>query len=269
MTAGCGGGGPRRAARTADGANGQTAGLAPSAAPAADSGTTGATGQGGLPAPLPPDVGGAGLPPVVSRVATSDPVVFVTIDDGWTKDPTVLPFLAAHDIKVTAFLIGKVAVRTSPYWDALLSQGGLVEDHTVTHPFLAHRTLAEQKAEICPPLEDDQRLFGRRPTLFRPPYGSLDRTTVSAAGDCGVSAVVLWDAVVQKGKLRRALRGPLQRGDIILLHWGPGLAGDLRALVGSLAASGLHSALLEDYLGPSPSLISTRGEPPAPASRAR
>src|SRR5207302_7820304 len=93
VTAGCGGG-PRRAARTADGANSQTAGLAPSAAPAADSGTTGATGQGGLPAPLPPDVGGAGLPPVVSRVATSDPVVFVTIDDGWTKDPPVLPFLA-------------------------------------------------------------------------------------------------------------------------------------------------------------------------------
>jgi len=198
---------------------------------------------------------------VVSRVVTSDPVVFVTIDDGWTKDPTVLPFLAAHNIRVTAFLIGKVAVRTSPYWDALLSQGGLVEDHTETHPFLAHRTLESQKAEICPPLEDDQRLFGRRPTLFRPPYGSMDRTTVTAAADCGVSAVVLWDAVVQKGKLRRAVPGPLQRGDIILLHWGPGLAGDLRALVTSLADSGLRSALLEDYLGPSPSSTTDPSQP--------
>ncbi|HMC52029.1 MAG TPA: polysaccharide deacetylase family protein, partial [Acidimicrobiales bacterium] len=198
------------------------------------------------------EVGGPGLPPVVSHVATTDPVVFVTIDDGWDKDPTVLPFLAAHQIKVTAFLIGRIAIRTSPYWDSLVAQGGVVEDHTQTHPFLARRPLALQRAEICTPLDEDQRLFGRRPTLFRPPYGSMDHTTVVAAGECGLGAVVLWDAAVARGKLRRATAGPLRPGDIIILHWGPGLAGDLRALVAVLDQSGLHSAQLEDYLRPSP-----------------
>jgi peptidoglycan/xylan/chitin deacetylase (PgdA/CDA1 family) len=190
---------------------------------------------------------------VISRVPTADPVVFVTIDDGWDKDPTVLPFLAAHQIKVTAFLIGRVAVRTARYWDTLLGQGGVVEDHTQTHPMLAHHPLAFQQSEICAPLDEDQRLFGRRPTLFRPPYGSMDHTTVVAAKDCGLSAVVTWDAVVQRGKLRRATPGPLRAGDIILLHWGPGLAGDLRALVAALDGSGLRSALLEDYLRPASS----------------
>ena len=204
----------------------------------------------GLPAAPPSGVGGQGLPPVVRSIVTDDPVVFVTIDDGWDKDPTVLPFLADHHIAVTAFLIGRVAVRTAPYWDTLLAQGGVVEDHTETHPTLAGHPLAFQRTEICSPLDDYQRLFGRRPTLFRPPYGSLDHTTVVAARDCGLSDVVLWDATVSRGKLRRATPGPLRRGDVILLHWGPGLAGDLKALVAVLDSSGFQTALLEDYLRP-------------------
>jgi peptidoglycan/xylan/chitin deacetylase (PgdA/CDA1 family) len=187
---------------------------------------------------------------VVRRVATTDPVVFVTIDDGWTKDPAVLPYLASSKLAVTAFLIGRVARTTAPYWDALVAQGGVVEDHTETHPALAHRPLAFQRTQICGPLEADQRLFGRRPTLFRPPYGSMDTATVEAAKECGLSAVVLWDATVDRGRFQRATPGPVQPGDIILLHWGPGLASDLRVLVGVLGRAGLRTALLENYVGP-------------------
>jgi peptidoglycan/xylan/chitin deacetylase (PgdA/CDA1 family) len=190
-------------------------------------------------------------------------VVFVTIDDGWAHDPTVLPFLAAHHIVVTAFLIGTEAVRDASYWQSLVAQGGLVEDHTETHPLLAGRPLWAQAAEICRPLDDDHRLFGRRPTLFRPPFGSMDLTTVSAAARCGLSAVVLWDATVSRGQLQRATPGPLAAGDIILLHWGPGLAADLAVLSADLGRSGLRSALLEDYLGPRPTTALGLSQPPA------
>jgi peptidoglycan/xylan/chitin deacetylase (PgdA/CDA1 family) len=205
-----------------------------------------------------------GLPAVVNHVPTADPVVFVTIDDGWTHDTSVLPYLADHHIIVTAFLIGRQARRDPAYWQALVAQGGLVEDHTDTHPALAGRPLAAQAAEICGPLDDDRRLFGRRPTLFRPPFGSMDANTVTAAGMCGLSAVVLWDATVDRGRLRRAMPGPLASGDIILLHWGPGLASDLVVLAATLERSGLRSALLENYLGPRLTAV----DRPPPASPA-
>jgi hypothetical protein len=80
----------------------------------------------------------------------------------------------------------------------------------------------------------------------------MDINTVTAATSCGLSAVVLWDATVDRGRLQRATPGPLTSGDIILLHWGPGLAGDLAVLSAYLDRSGLRSALLEDYLGPRP-----------------
>jgi Polysaccharide deacetylase len=89
-----------------------------------------------------------GRPVVVRHIETTDPVVFVTIDDGWAYDPTVLPFLAAHHMAVTAFLIGREAVRTASYWHMLVAQGGVVEDHTETHAMLAGRSLRAQAAEI-------------------------------------------------------------------------------------------------------------------------
>jgi peptidoglycan/xylan/chitin deacetylase (PgdA/CDA1 family) len=189
---------------------------------------------------------------VVKQIATADRVVFVTIDDGWTRDPAVLSFLAAHHVAVTAFVVGREARADPGYWRALVAQGGLVEDHTDTHPNLARLPLEAQVAQICGPLDDDQRLFGRRPTLFRPPYGSMDADTVVAAGRCGLSAVVLWDATVDHGRFRRATAGPLSPGDIVLLHWTPRLARDLQVLTSVLDRSGLHAALLEDYLRPAP-----------------
>lgn len=192
----------------------------------------------------------SGLAPVVNHVTTTEPVVFVTIDDGWTKDPAALAVLAEHHIPVSAFVIGAVARADPGFWRALVAQGGAVEDHTDTHPPLAGRPPEVQQAEICAPVDEDQRLFGRRPTLFRPPYGSMDGATVVGASHCGLSAVVLWDATFLRGRLQRATPGPLQAGDIILLHWIPGLAADLQELAGILDQAGLHGALLEDYLRP-------------------
>jgi peptidoglycan/xylan/chitin deacetylase (PgdA/CDA1 family) len=185
---------------------------------------------------------------VVYNIATTDPVVFVTIDDGWTNDPSVLTFIHDHHWPVTAFLIDRVASATVPFWQQLISFGGVVEDHTVNHPALRGRSVASQQGEICPPADDYQRLFGRRPTLFRPPYGSWDGNTVTAAGACGLRAVVFWNVVIDQGRFSRATAGPLSPGDIVLLHWGPALHGDLQRLSDLMAAGGLHPALLEDYL---------------------
>lgn len=190
----------------------------------------------------------SGPPPVIYNIATADRVVFVTIDDGWTNDSSVLTFIHDHNWPVSAFLIDQVASATAPFWQRLVSMGGVVEDHSVNHPALRGRSLAAQQAEICPPVDDYQRLFGRRPTLFRPPYGSMDDTTVAAAGACGLRAVVLWNAVIDRGKFTHATPGPLGPGDIVLMHWGPALAGDLQQLSALMAAGGLHAALLEDYL---------------------
>jgi hypothetical protein len=62
---------------------------------------------------------------------------------------------------------------------------------------------------------------------------------------------VHWSATFDGGRLSTA-EGPLRRGDIILLHFKPGLGLNLLALLQVIQAAGLHPAQLEDYIHSAP-----------------
>ena len=194
-----------------------------------------------------------GLVPVVHRIDTTDPVVFITIDDGYTKDPQVVSLLARRHIPVTSFL-AVAALRTDHEYFAQVQNttGQLVQDHTMTHPFLSKYGYARQRKEICDAADQLGTWYGTRPWLFRPPYGDYDRTTRRAAYDCGMTAVVLWDVSLPHAVLRYSSGSRFQPGDILLVHWRPHLARDLPVALDAIAAAGLHVAALQDYL-PRPS----------------
>src|SRR5436309_2554409 len=74
--------------------------------------------------------------PIYKRLPVTQPVAFLTIDDGWfqlASDPDLMR--QAH-IPFTMFLIGPVAAKNPGFFSQLESSGGVVEDHTITHPEL-------------------------------------------------------------------------------------------------------------------------------------
>jgi peptidoglycan/xylan/chitin deacetylase (PgdA/CDA1 family) len=201
------------------------------------------------PAPA-PDTGPLGrgpLAPVLNRVATSQPVVFITIDDGWTRDPRVPMLIAQRHLPITVFLLNQAGREDVGYFRSLVAAGATIEDHTLTHPYLTRLRESAQQHQICGAADEDQRLFGARPTLMRPPYGAMNRTTRYAAAQCHLQAVVQWSATMSNGVLT-VLGGHLQHGDIILLHFLPTLYDDLNRLIADIAQAGLSVAHLEAYL---------------------
>jgi hypothetical protein len=108
----------------------------------------------------------AGLPPVVDRVRTADKVVFLTYDGGAERDPRFIDMVAGLRLPVTLYVTVHASLRGLPY--------------------------ADQRAEICGAQEKAKARFGARPRLFRPPHGTYDRTTLRAAGDCGITALAPW-----------------------------------------------------------------------------
>jgi peptidoglycan/xylan/chitin deacetylase (PgdA/CDA1 family) len=89
---------------------------------------------------------------------------------------------------------------------------------------------------------------GHPTTLLRPPYGAQNPATRSAASACGLDAVVMWSASMDKGELH-AVDGRLHPGDIVLLHFDEHLYGDLVQLLDLAAQSGLSVGRLEDHVG--------------------
>jgi peptidoglycan/xylan/chitin deacetylase (PgdA/CDA1 family) len=186
---------------------------------------------------------------VISRISTKDPVVFVTIDDGATKDPKVLALLRAAKVPVTPFLTSN-EVSSKPSYFATVQKitGQHPQDHTVSHPDLKGRPLSVQKREICVDANLLTRWYRTRPWLFRPPYGSYDATTKAAAHACGMSTIVLWDVVLDKKGIHFAATHHFRRGDILLTHWQPGLDRWLRTALARIRTAGLHVGALQDYL---------------------
>jgi peptidoglycan/xylan/chitin deacetylase (PgdA/CDA1 family) len=220
-------------------------------------GGAGSEGEGPPASSAPPTLSGVavlpradtpGAAPVVTRVDTDDPVVFLTIDDGVSRTAEVADALADLGAPATLFLLDQPITLDAPFFRDL--PGTLVEAHTRSHTDLRGQPQEEQQAEICGNADTIAAAFGRRPTLFRPPYGHYDDATLRAAAACGMAAVVLWQAVVEEGQMSfRDGDVGLQRGDIVLLHLEPGLRRDLRALADQAAGAGLQIALLEDYIG--------------------
>ena len=66
--------------------------------------------------------------------------IYITIDDGWTPSAEVLALMHQTYLPITAFLISGAAKEHLSYWKAFAAAGGMIGDHTVSHPRLTTLT---------------------------------------------------------------------------------------------------------------------------------
>jgi peptidoglycan/xylan/chitin deacetylase (PgdA/CDA1 family) len=181
------------------------------------------------------------------------PVAFLTMDDGLVRMPQDIEVMRAAHIPFTMFLIGPVGAANASFFKQLEAAGGVVEDHTLTHPSLRGKSYAFQKNQICGAKTTLAQAFGRTPTLFRPPFGNYDATTLKAVHDCGLRAAFHWSETVNYGKVfYQTSLHKIRPGDIILMHFRPAFPQDVLAALKAIHDAGLTPALLEDYIGPTP-----------------
>lgn len=190
-----------------------------------------------------------GLAPQVSRVDTTDRVIFITIDDGQIRDPSYLDHFAQMGVPFSSFLTEPMAKADPEFWKGTMARGGRIQAHTITHPNLRVTSEAKARTEICEPADTFTALFGVRPTLFRPPYGNSNDMVRRIAAECGYKAVVLWKGSTNDGKLTMQ-DVTLHPGDIILMHYRKTLNADLDDVVARAKAEGFRIGRLEDYLAP-------------------
>lgn len=162
----------------------------------------------------------------------------LTYDDGpndpWTGK--LLDLLARHDLRATFFLIGRFVRQRPELVREIQAAGHLIGNHTVTHPWLAVKSLRRVREELAgcnAALED---VVGQPVRFFRPPHGARRPDVLRAAGELGLTGV-LWNAMgfdwrpgaraagiaahLERG-IRRNRRGG--RGSNLLLHDGGHLA---------------------------------------------
>ena len=188
--------------------------------------------------------------PVTYRVDTKNPVVFITIDDGIVTSQAGLEYVEKHRIPITSFLTSsQVTDRKVRYFERI-SRWGSVQNHTTTHASLATSDARLIKSQVCPVQVDFRRTFGTKPWMLRPPYGAGPDGHVlhDVVRRCNITDIVMWDTVVEQGRISYRYGDGLRPGSVILLHYSSNLAADLKVAVSAARAQGLRPASLADYL---------------------
>ncbi|MFF3909172.1 polysaccharide deacetylase family protein [Streptomyces sp. NPDC001848] len=188
-----------------------------------------------------------GLPEVLDRVPTHDRVVFLTYDEGAERDPRFVDMVRDLRLPISVFLTDSAVGPGYTRIARLRAAGATIQDHTPDHAGLRGRPYAEQRAQICAGRDRLRSRLGRRPPLLRPPYGRYDRTTLRAAADCGIKALILWRPTHPYGRST-----PFHPGDILRPHE-PGrpltsLTTETTRVLRRLQSRGFTVARLEDYL---------------------
>ncbi|WP_281155849.1 polysaccharide deacetylase family protein [Streptomyces sp. HYC2] len=195
------------------------------------------------------------LPPVFTTVPTKDKVVFLTIDDGAEKDPQFLRMMRDLKIPYTAFLTDDLVKGDYGYFWKMQGSGVTLNNHTLHHRYLPALSYEEQKREICGMQDIMEEQFGKRPKMFRPPYGNYNQDTLRAAKSCGIEYAPIWneEVFVDHWEFREDDQR-LRPGDIVLTHfrgrneWNGTMADDMRRFLNKVTADGYAVARLEDYL---------------------
>jgi peptidoglycan/xylan/chitin deacetylase (PgdA/CDA1 family) len=187
--------------------------------------------------------------PVLSRIPTDKPVVFLGIDDGLVRSTETFTWLVSHKLPFTLFLEDDLASKDYDYFREIQDAGMTIQDHTISHADLSTLNLEQQKAEICGSADKFQTAFGTRPTLFRPPYGSFNDLTKQAAAECGMKALIVWHAKANGGSIQfQDGNTHFLPGDIVLMHFRQEFQQDMQAFEDQVVKDHLQVGRLEDWI---------------------
>ena len=166
--------------------------------------------------------------PFVTRGGGTVREIALTFDDG--PGPYSKQFvseLRRLHAPATFFTVGFLGRWFSAATRSELAAGDVVGDHTERHRMLGLLRRADQRDEIVSQTQWVHRAGGPFPRLFRPPYGSFDRTTFAVLRKLRM-LMVLWSVDTDDYRrpgvgviVARALAGA-RPGAIILMHDGGG-----------------------------------------------
>jgi peptidoglycan-N-acetylglucosamine deacetylase len=157
---------------------------------------------------------------------TSEKIVSITFDDGPDIEYThkILDVMKEAGITATFFCIGRKIEGNEELIKRMDQEGHLIGTHSYSHSnwfdlFSSRR----MKREFNLSEEKIKQIIGKRPLLFRPPYGVINPMVKRALRGTGYHVIGFsnraLDTVVKKeAKILSRIIRSLKPGDIVLLH---------------------------------------------------
>src|SRR3954463_14800056 len=152
--------------------------------------------------------------------------IALTFDDGpnATLTPKLLDLLAARHLKATFFVVGQNAADHPDILKRAVREGHEIANHSWSHPNLGKMSDDAVRRELQKTDDAIAAAIGKRPTLMRPPYGSITARQKKWIHDEFGYRIIIWDVDPLDWKrpgpsvvTARILKETVQ-GSIVLAH---------------------------------------------------
>jgi peptidoglycan/xylan/chitin deacetylase (PgdA/CDA1 family) len=164
--------------------------------------------------------------PAILRGPADGNRIALTFDDGPCAGYTeqILDILRRHQVKATFFVCGQNVKRSPEILRRIQAEGHSIGNHSYSHRFPFFRSRAFFAREIDLTQEAIEKITGKRPKFFRPPFGARWLGLQPVLKARGLSLVNWSDTgydwkLDTEGIVRETLK-TLGPGSIILLHDG-------------------------------------------------
>ena len=161
-----------------------------------------------------------------SSVKVDGPYIAMTFDDGPNpkNTPKLLDLLAAKHIKATFFVVGECATDYPAIMKRIVAEGHEIGNHSWDHPNFGKSSDAKIRSQVQRTNDIILAETGIKPTLLRPPYGSMTPKQRQWVHDEFGYDIILWDVDPNDWKepgvnvvAQRIISGT-RPGSIILSH---------------------------------------------------
>jgi peptidoglycan/xylan/chitin deacetylase (PgdA/CDA1 family) len=212
--------------------------------------------------PAPAAAGGDVYAPFYGKKVMHGPVsvkkIALTFDDGPSAKltPEVIAILKREKVSATFFMLGQSVERYPDVAKMVADAGFEIGDHTMNHARLLHMNADGIRMEIDGAADLIEKVTGKRPHLFRPPYGDVTATMRTV---CAESKMVIvhwsvdprdWAPKSTPDSVFNATMKQMKPGAIVCIH-------DIHAktiaalprIIAELKAKGYTLTTVGDLLG--------------------
>lgn len=176
-----------------------------------------------LPASVTTAAGARQLP--IYCVQRDSKVCSLSFDAAWGNEDTqtLIDILDRYGVKATFFVVGQWAEKYPESVKALSAAGHEVMCHSDDHAHFNSLSAQEIIVDVNTCCDKIEAITGRRPTLFRPPFGEYDDHVVATLRGLGME-VIQWDVDSLDWKdydaptITKRVTERVSPGSIILFH---------------------------------------------------
>ncbi len=127
----------------------------------------------------------------IYRVEREDSLASISFDCAWGADNTIkiLDALDFYGVKCTFFVVQFWAEKYPEVLKEISARGHEIGTHSKTHPKMSTLSKEQIEQELVSSCDAVERIVGKRPTLFRPPFGDYDDSVIEVASSLGLATI--------------------------------------------------------------------------------